>query len=346
MAKRKTKKRAVVVCPGRGSYAKAELGYLKRYGSEVAHLVRAIDGERAKLGMPTVTELDSAPQFSLNTHTPGEHASDLIYACSMADFFSIDREQFEIVGVTGNSMGWYTALALAGGLTDGGDFKLIHTMGAMMQSGVIGGQLVYPVVDDNWQPDRDKELSIERALASVPEAAFVSIHFGGYKVIGGTTAAIQILKKELPPVDDIYPLVLVNHAAFHTPLLKKTSARAQKEIGPEWFQRPELPLIDGRGKIWQPFATSPEDIRAYTLGHQVVETYDFSKAIAVALKEFAPDCLILLGPGSGLGGACGQVLIQNDWEGIKSKEDFSKRQKKKPFLLAMGREEQRGLVTG
>jgi hypothetical protein len=46
-----------------------------------------------------------------------------------------------------------------------------------------------------------------------------------------------------------------------------------------------------------------------------------------------------------LGGSIGQILIENDWLGLKSKSDFTKRQTESPFLIAMGRPEQRSLVV-
>ena len=95
-------------------------------------------------------------------------------------------------------------------------------------------------------------------------------------------------------------------------------------------------MIDGRGQIWQPWSTEVEGLYRYTLDHQVVETYDFTKAVTVALKEFAPDKLFLLGPGNSLGGAIGQVLVANSWQGIANKADFSARQKSNPFLISLG----------
>ena len=81
------------------------------------------------------------------------------------------------------------------------------------------------------------------------------------------------------------------------------------------------------------------------LGHQVYAPYNFTQSITVALKEFAPDHLVLLGPGSSLGGSIGQILIQNKWHNLFSKADFAEKQKKDPFLLAMGLEEQRKILV-
>src|SRR5690606_40799467 len=99
----------------------------------------------------------------------------------------------------------------------------------------------------------------------------------------------------------------------------------------------EMPLIDGRGHIWMDYATDLEEIYQYTFEHQVIAPYDFTAAVTVSLKEFCPDRLILLGPGNTLGGAIGQILIQNKWHNIASKSDLSERQKQDPFLISLGR---------
>jgi hypothetical protein len=83
----------------------------------------------------------------------------------------------------------------------------------------------------------------------------------------------------------------------------------------------------------------------YTLGEQVTETYDFTLAVQVGVKEFAPDIVIVLGPGETLGGAVAQSLIGVNWLGMESKAEFIRRQAGDPFVLAMGREDQRGMVT-
>ena len=119
--------------PGRGTYNKAELGYLSRRHPDKAELFAQFDEYRADLGQKTVSELDGAARYSLATHTRGDNASALIYACAYADFQSIDRDQFDIIGVTGNSMGWYIALACAGALDAMGGMKVVNTMGTLMQ---------------------------------------------------------------------------------------------------------------------------------------------------------------------------------------------------------------------
>jgi hypothetical protein len=106
-----------------------------------------------------------------------------------------------------------------------------------------------------------------------------------------------------------------------------------------------VPLIDGCGHTWYPKATDPEAIRDYTLGHQVVAPYDFTAAITNGLKEFAPEAIIILGPGTTLGGAVAQCLIANNWRSIDRKSHFISTQKTDPFVLSMGMDQQRTIVS-
>lgn len=244
-------------------------------------------------------------------------------------------------------MGWYITLALAGALTPEGSFEVINTMGSMMKQEIIGGQVIYPLVDEAWKKNSSREKEVQQIIEKLKQQDGVeihtSIHLGGYIVWGANKAGVQALLKSLPQVEN-YPFQLINHAAFHTPLLLETSNKAFEMLPENLFNKPTIPMIDGRGVIWSPMSTSTSALYDYTLDHQVVAPYDFSKSISVALKEFAPDCIILLGPGSSLGGSLGQILIENNWQYLSSKNEFTDRQKNDPFILAMGRPEQRDLV--
>ena len=120
-----------------------------------------------------------------------------------------------------------------------------------------------------------------------------------------------------------------------------------EQLPAAWFGSPQVPMIDGRGRIWRPFAVNAQDLWRYTFATQILETYDFTRALQVAVKEYAPDRIILLGPGDTLGGAIAQALIAIEWRGLKSKQDFQEAQAgDDPILLSMGREDQRAAVTG
>lgn len=333
------KKRILVVAPGRGTYTKDTLGYLKKHSENSLAFVNELDQWKSLLNEPTVSELDNSQVFKSHIHTKGENASALIFACSYADFINLDYERYEIVAVTGNSMGWYSALVIAGALNLKSGFELINTMGSMMKDKVIGGQIIYPFTNEDWTYNNEIKQAIFKTIEECNHGnfgqVFPSIYLGGYLVIGGDQEGLSWLMKKLPPKEH-FPFQLINHAAFHTPLMDETSMRAFQSIKSDIFQSPKYPLIDGRGKIWQTYSTDTEELYSYTLGNQVYAPYSFTQAITVGLKEFAPDHIVLLGPGNTLGGSIGQILVNEQWLDIKNKSDFQSLQKKHSFLISLG----------
>ncbi|WP_199610336.1 ACP S-malonyltransferase [Flocculibacter collagenilyticus] len=343
------KQKVVVICPGRGTYNKEELGYLQRFHSDKQSLLTTIDDYRNTQDQVSVSDLDNSDTFNLRIHSAGENASALIYACAIADFAAINRDKYEIVAVTGNSMGWYISLAAAGALSPQNAIHLINSMGNMVSQPLIGGQMIYPVMTENWQPCDDSETFLATQMSDVQQVdgcqVHLSIKLGGYWVIGGNTQGLNELAKRLPQIDNRYPMKLFNHAAFHTPLLENVSQQAQQLLPVNLFTPPQLPMIDGEGHVWQPYHSDIYSLHHYTLATQVATPYNFTAAITTALKEFAPDKLIILGPGNTLGGAVAQTLIKHQWQNMTNKEDFIDRQTSDPFILAMGHPEQRQLVT-
>lgn len=342
------KQRAVVIFPGRGSYGASELGYLKRrHGARAAYL-STMDAVVAEAGGTPAGELDAAEAFAPRVHLPGRNASNLIYACALADFAAIDRDRFEIVAVCGNSLGWYLTLA-AGGAVDLADgARIVDDMGRRMETRGVGGQILYPLTDDEWRIDPQKLATVDAALEEANRAgrAFRSIDLGGTAVLAGDDAGVAALLKALPGIDDRFPMKLPRHAAFHTPLLTHVSEEALAAFSTSMFSRPSTAMIDGRGVIWSPAATDEGALHRYTFGHQIVEPYDFTASVRVALREFAPDRVILTGPGGSMGPPVAQTLIRERWDGLASRADFLQRQKSEPLVLSMDRDQQRALATG
>ena len=146
-------------------------------------VVARCDAHRAAKGRPTVSELDASPSFRGSLHVAGEHASLLTFACALADLQDLDRERFEIVGVCGNSMGWYGALAAAGALPIDHAIELVETMGAYQAGNVIGGQVIYPLRDTDGHPDPTLRHAIDAALQTARErgeGAWWSIDLGSH----------------------------------------------------------------------------------------------------------------------------------------------------------------------
>lgn len=343
-----TRKTAVIICPGRGTYNATELGYLSRNFPDRA-LLSHFDALRRAEGQESLADLDGAERFTLSRHSRGDNASALIYAASLGDFLSIDRDAVEIVAVTGNSMGWYSALACAGAASPDAGFTIANTMGRLMQAALIGGQVVYPWLDEDWVPRPVRKAALLALVADIAtrpgHVLALSIDLGGLLVLAGNETGLKAFEASVDPVQGRFPMRLSNHAAFHTALQAPVAAQGRAALPPALIAQPDLPLIDGRGAIWWPGATDRQALYDYTLGHQVTEAYDFSAAIRTAAHEFAPDLFIVTGPGTTLGGAVAQSLILAQWRGMGGKADFQTLQSQNPLLIAMGMAEQRGQVT-
>jgi acyl transferase domain-containing protein len=342
-----SRKTAVVICPGRGTYTKTELGYLGRHFADKA-LLQRFDASRAALGQDTLSALDAATSYSVARHTRGDNASGLIYACTYGDFRAIDAAKIDVVAVTGNSMGWYSALACGGALSAEAGFEVVNTMGTLMQEALIGGQIIYPFMGDDWLPDLAKKTELMALVAEIGARAGhvlgLSIDLGGMLVLAGNEDGLKAFEAAVPPLQGRFPMRLANHAAFHSALQAPVAERGRARLAPSLFGQPKLPMIDGRGVIWWPGATDTQRLWDYTLGHQVTEPYDFTTALRVAAREFAPDLFIITGPGTTLGGAVAQSLILANWRGMGSKADFQTQQQSAPVLAAMGMDDQRATV--
>ena len=342
-----SRKTAVVICPGRGTYTKTELGYLARHFADKA-LLAGFDASRSAQGQETLTALDGAASYSVAKHTRGDNASGLIYACTLGDFRAIDPAKIDVVAVTGNSMGWYSALACGGALTAEGGFQVVNTMGTLMQEALIGGQIIYPFMGDDWLPDMAKKADLMALVAEIGarpgHVLGLSIDLGGMLVLAGNEDGLKAFEAAVPPVQGRFPMRLANHAAFHSALQAPVAERGRARLAPSLFGQPKLPMIDGRGVIWWPGATDTERLWDYTLGHQVTEPYDFTTALRVAAREFAPDMFIITGPGTTLGGAVAQSLILANWRSMGSKADFQSQHATAPILASMGMDDQRATV--
>ncbi|MCP3920628.1 MAG: ACP S-malonyltransferase [bacterium] len=332
--------RIAIVCPGRGSYTEASLGSLPRDHE----WVRQAESMRVGYGLEPLTELDGAERFEPARHLKPSNVSALIYVVSMLDAEKAGERiapQGSVACVAGNSMGWYTALAVGGVLSFEDGFRLVQRMSLLQEDGAGGGQVIYPFVDGDWRCDPDRARAIDEALAASEGEAFPSIRLGGFAVLAGSPRGVSHLLRELPKVQlgrTSYPFKLAQHGPYHTHLANGVADRARIELAEPEFRRPQVPLVDGRGFVFSPWSADVAALRDYTLGAQVTTPYDFTASVRVALREFAPERVVLPGPGNSLGGVCGQILVAEGWRGIRSKADFDALQKgARPVLDSMGR---------
>jgi hypothetical protein len=62
-------------------------------------------------------------------------------------------------------------------------------MGGYQEQNVLGGQILYPLVGDDWRRDPALEAVVADAVATT-DHLYWSIHLGGQAVLGGTDEAL------------------------------------------------------------------------------------------------------------------------------------------------------------
>jgi [acyl-carrier-protein] S-malonyltransferase len=337
--------RAVVACPGRGAYTAASLGSLPADHPAVARAEQL----RTEYGLEPLLELDHYRSFDPPRHLRAANASPLIFLASLLDAERAAADH-EFVGIIGNSMGWYTALALAGALAFDDAYRLVQEMAILQEQplpeGGTGGQVIYPQLDADWSPAPELRAAVRDVLGAQADHGngagriFESIDLGAYAVLAGDDRGVATLIDRLPPVrigERLFPLRLALHGPYHTPLVDYVAETAGERLAGLRWQRPAVTLVDGRGTRWSPWSTDPAALRDYTLGEQVTSPFRFAASLRVALRELAPDVLVLPGPGNSLGGICGQLIVAEGYRSLRSRRDFEQAQRSaSPIVLSMG----------
>jgi hypothetical protein len=332
--------RALVAFPGRGAYTPSSLGSLV---PEHPWVMRA-DDLRREAGRPALSELDGAGSFDPAVHLRPTNAWPLIFLAGLLDAERI-ADDHEVVAVVASSTGWYTALAAAGALPFDDALQLVGAMAAAAETPLPDGtrpaDLIYPLADAAWMPDPELRRHIDEAVTTSDGELELALDLGAFAVLSGTSEAVEGAAGKLPPVDLAdrpYPLRLGGGDAWHTSLRTAAVADAIAALPDLAWRQPNVAIVDGHGRRHTPFSSVPAAIAEHTLREQPVTTYDFATSLRVALREYAPDVILLPGPGSSLGAACAQLVVREGYRGVRSRADLEAAQRSaNPILLSMRR---------
>lgn len=332
--------RAVVAFPSRGSYGPSSLGSLP-----ATHpWVRRADELRMDLDLPRLSDLDGAGRFDPAVHLRSAHAAPLTFLASLLDAERI-ADDHEVVVVVASSSGWYTALAASGALSFDDAFRLVQTMALLAEEPIVdddpGGQLVYAVADDDWRLDAMRASALDAVLGHHEDVAHRSLDLGAFVTVSAPRASLAAIAGELPPIEvgsRRYPLRAGAQEAWHTPLRARAAADAAVRLADLTWNAPNVTLVDGRGVRFTPYATDPAELGQHTLREQPAMTYDYATSLRVALREYAPDVVLLAGPGSSLGEVSAQAIVREGYRGIRSRAELEATQAgPSPILLSMRR---------
>ncbi len=332
--------RAVVAFPARGSYGPASLGSMP--GSHP--WVRRADELRESFELPLLSDLDAAERFDPRVHLRSANASPLTFLGSLLDAERI-ADDHDVAVVVASSSGWYTALAASGALSFDDAFRLVQTMALLAEEPIVdqdpGGQLVYAMSDDDWHPDPARRSALEAVLAHNAGVAHRSVDLGAFVTISAPSAELPRIASELPPVEigtRRFPLRAGGQEAWHTPLRAQAAAEASVRLADLSWATPNVTLVDGRGVRFTPWSTDAAELGQHTLREQPTMTYDYATGLRVALREYAPDVVLLPGPGTSLGEVSAQVIVAEGYRGIGSRGELEASQAgPSPILLSMRR---------
>jgi hypothetical protein len=254
-----------------------------------------VDRIRSTRGSQTISELDGAERFSPALHTRGDIASPLIFTASYADFLAIDRSRFDVAAVTGNSMGWYTTLAVAGAVSAQHGFEIVDAMARTARRAGPAGRSSHArrrrLAEDAGLREQVLALAGDHRLAP-RHALYLSIELGGCRLRRHEPGLAASRKR--PPTRP-RPARLRQSRPFHTPSCKARPT-ALSSFPPNGSARPGADDRRARPCL-AAVRERPAALHDYTFVHQILRTYDFTRAVQVAVREYSPDRIILLGPG-------------------------------------------------
>lgn len=321
--------RALLLLPGGGAYGPSGLGSLPRGDARVDEA----DALRQAAGLPTLSELDSADAFEPSVHAQPIHALPLAYLIGV---IGAERAaaRHEVVAVTGSSIGWYAVLAVAGVLSFSDGLRLVHEIASVEQQASGSAQLAYPLTDAAWRPHPALRAVLDAALTGSDGDVVVTQELGPYVVLGGSREAVEQCRAQLRPVqvgEQRYPRRITGPLR-HARAVAELPADALQRLAALDWQRPQLTLIDGRGRRHAPWATDPGALRDYTLGELPRTPYRFATAMRVALREYAPDIVVALGPGRGLANVAAQLIVAEGYHGLRTRAAFEAAQAEQPLV--------------
>ena len=140
----------------------------------------------------------------------------------------------------GNSLGWYTALAVAGALPFDDAFRLVQEMAILQQEplpdGGPGGQVIYPLADAAWRPDPHLQRrrggragrSGERTATGTCTRASTSARTRCWPATRPASRACWAAWRRCEVGERLFPLRLSQHGPYHTPLVAHVAAAAAR----------------------------------------------------------------------------------------------------------------------
>lgn len=283
-----------LVFPGQGSQS---VGMGKALCEAHPHLKQVYDEASTVLGYDVAVLCFEGPAETLNLT---EHTQPALLVSSIAALRALQPAGIKPVAVAGHSLGEYSALVAAGGLSYRDAVGIVQKRGRYMSEAVPAGTgLVAALL--GLAADAVKEVCREAASAGVVQAA--NFNSPGQVVIAGEKAAveraIEIAKtkgcKKAVPLPVSVPV--------HTPLMRNAADRLAKDLAAISWSDLLMPLINNAEAKQIVNAADIQPSLVRQLPSSVLWEDSVKAMAAMGVKTF-----VEVGPGAVLTGLIRRIL--------------------------------------
>lgn len=242
--------------PGQGSQS---VGMLETLASHHSLIEQTLQEAGEVLDMDLASLVWNGPAELLNRT---ENTQPVILAASVALWRVLDvRENQQVAGLAGHSLGEYSALVCAGAIDFADGLRVVQARGRYMQEAVPedeGAMAAIIGLDD--QAVRDV---CEKTAARQGVVEPVNYNAPGQVVIAGKTAAVASAMQDCKAAGAKLARKLAVSVPSHCSLMRPAAERLQSELENTTIRRPRFPVLHN---VDAAARTDPDDIRQALVG--------------------------------------------------------------------------------
>ena len=283
-----------LVFPGQGSQS---VGMGKALCEAHPHLKQVYDEASTVLGYDVAALCFEGPAETLNLT---EHTQPALLVSSIAALRALQPTGIKPVAVAGHSLGEYSALVAAGGLSYRDAVGIVQKRGRYMSEAVPAGTgLVAALL--GLAADAVKEVCREAASAGVVQAA--NFNSPGQVVIAGEKAAVERAIEIAKTKGCKKAVSLPVSVPVHTPLMRKAADRLAKDLAAISWSDLLMPLINNAEAKQIVNAADIQPSLVRQLPSSVLWEDSVKAMAAMGVKTF-----VEVGPGAVLTGLIRRIL--------------------------------------
>jgi [acyl-carrier-protein] S-malonyltransferase len=282
-----------LVFPGQGSQSVG----MGKVLCEAYHLKQTYDEASAVLGYDVAALCFEGPAEKLNLT---EHTQPALLVSSIAALRALEPAGIQPVAVAGHSLGEYSALVAAGGMSYRDAVGIVQKRGQYMSEAVAAGTgLVAALL--GLGPDVVKDVCREAASAGVVQAA--NFNSPGQVVIAGEKAAVERAIEIAKTKGCKKALPLPVSVPVHTPLMQQAADRLAKDLAAVTWSDLHMPLINNAEAKQIEKAADIQASLVRQLPSSVLWEDSVKTMVAMGVKTF-----IEVGPGAVLTGLIKRIV--------------------------------------